>query len=103
MLGLAGGGIMFTAGFLYFIVFFGTFFSKRVQEPRIDFPISEVYHTEKRVPIFDTFRPWLIAMAIILFMAYMPAIMDALNNNGKKAPPYLPTDPSPVMSTIEKK
>ncbi|MDH7460314.1 cbb3-type cytochrome c oxidase subunit I [Chitinophagaceae bacterium 26-R-25] len=103
MLGLAGGGIMFAAGLLYFIVFFGTFLSKRTAEPVIDFPISEVYHTEKRVPIFDTFRPWLVAMGVILFMAYVPAIMDTLNNNGKKAPPYLPTDPAPVISTIEKK
>jgi cytochrome c oxidase subunit 1 len=103
MLGLAGGGIMFTAGLLYFIVFFGTFFSKRTAEPVIDFPISDVYHAEKRIPIFDTFKPWLVAMAVILFMAYVPAIMDALNNNGKKAPPYLPTDPAPVMSTSEKK
>lgn len=99
MLGLAGGGIMFVAGFLYFIVFFGTFLSKRLREPHISFPVSETYHIEKRIPIFDTFRPWLVIMAIIIFMAYLPAIMDALNNNGKKSPPYLPGIPAPVTST----
>lgn len=96
MLGLAGGGIMFIAGFLYFIVFFGTFFSKKSFKPLIDFPVSETYHEEKRVPIFDNFKPWLVIMSVIVFMAYLPAIMDALNNNGKKAPPYLPSNPVPI-------
>ncbi|MBV8253143.1 MAG: cbb3-type cytochrome c oxidase subunit I [Chitinophaga sp.] len=98
MLGLAGGGIMFVAGLLYFIVFFGTFFSKRTAAPVIDFPVSETLHEEKRIPIFDTFKPWLAMMGIILFLTYLPAISDALNNTGKKAPPYLPTDPTPVTT-----
>ncbi len=98
MLGLAGGGIMFVAGLLYFIVFFGTFFSKRTTAPVIDFPVSETLHEEKRIPIFDTFKPWLAMMGIIIFLSYLPAISDALNNTGKKAPPYLPTDPTPVTT-----
>ncbi|MFB6456867.1 cbb3-type cytochrome c oxidase subunit I [Chitinophaga sp. Hz27] len=97
MLGLAGGGIMFVAGFLYFIVFFGTFFSKRSMEPVIAFPDSESLHEEKRIPVLDTFRPWLLLMGLIIFLAYLPAISDALNNTGKKAPPYLPTNPTPVV------
>ncbi|SHL36832.1 cytochrome c oxidase subunit 1 [Chitinophaga jiangningensis] len=97
MLGLAGGGIMFVAGFLYFISFFGTLFGKRVAEPTIDLPVSESLHEEKRIPIFDTFKPWLAIMALIIFLSYLPAISDALNNTGKKAPPYLPTDPTPVF------
>ncbi|NIG55822.1 cbb3-type cytochrome c oxidase subunit I [Chitinophaga sp. Cy-1792] len=97
MLGLAGGGIMFVAGFLYFIVFFGTFFRKRTMEPEIAFPESESLHEEKRIPVLDTFRPWLLLMGLIIFLAYLPAISDALNNTGRKAPPYIPTDPTPVV------
>ncbi|WP_291911945.1 cbb3-type cytochrome c oxidase subunit I [Chitinophaga sp. CB10] len=97
MLGLAGGGIMFVAGFLYFISFFGTLFSKRTMEPVIDLPVSDTLHEEKRIPIFDTFKPWLAVMALIIFLSYLPAISDALNNTGKKAPPYLPADPTPVV------
>lgn len=98
MLGLAGGGIMFAAGALYFIVFFGTFLRKRSAAPMIDFPVSESLHEEKRIPLFDTFRPWLLVMVFIILMAYLPAISDALNNTGRKAPPYLPTDPTPIMT-----
>ncbi|MBV7530453.1 cbb3-type cytochrome c oxidase subunit I [Chitinophaga sp. sic0106] len=97
MLGLAGGGIMFVAGFLYFISFFGTLFSKRSTEPLLDLPESEPLHEEKRIPVLDTFKPWLAIMALIIFLTYLPAISDALNNTGKKAPPYLPTDPTPVV------
>ncbi|RFS26591.1 cytochrome C oxidase subunit I [Chitinophaga silvatica] len=97
MLGLAGGGIMFVAGFLYFIVFFGTFLRKRTAEPMIDLPVSESLHPEKRIPIFDTFKPWVALMVLILLMAYIPAISDALNNTTKKAPPYKPSDPTPVV------
>ncbi|MBC9929824.1 cbb3-type cytochrome c oxidase subunit I [Chitinophaga qingshengii] len=98
MLGLAGGGIMFTAGALYFVVFFGTFLRKRSAAPMIDFPVSESLHEEKRIPLFDTFRPWLLVMGFIILMAYLPAISDALNNTGRKAPPYLPTDPTPIVT-----
>jgi cytochrome c oxidase subunit I len=97
MLGLAGGGIMFIAGFLYFIVFFGTFFRKKTAPSILDFPVSESYHEDKRIPLFDTFRPWLVLMGLIILMAYIPAISDALNNTGRKAPPYQPSDPTPVI------
>jgi cytochrome c oxidase subunit 1 len=97
MLGLAGGGIMFVAGFLYFIVFFGTFLRKRTAAPMIDLPVSESLHPEKRIPIFDTFKPWVALMILVILMAYIPAISDALNNTNKKAPPYQPSDPTPVV------
>ena len=97
MLGLAGGGIMFIAGFLYFIVFFGTFFRKKTAPSTLDLPVSESFHEDKRIPLFDTFRPWLVLMGLIILMAYIPAISDALNNTGRKAPPYQPADPTPII------
>lgn len=97
MLGLAGGGIMFTAGLLYFISFFGTCLRKRSSEPVIDLPVSETLHEERRVPLLDSFKPWLAIMGLIIFLTYAPAISDALNNTNRKAPPYKPTDPVPVV------
>ncbi len=97
MLGLAGGGIMFTAGLLYFISFFGTCLRKRSTEPVIDLPVSETLHEERRVPLLDSFKPWLAIMGLIIFLTYAPAISDALNNTNRKAPPYKPTDPAPVV------
>jgi len=97
MLGLAGGGIMFTAGLLYFISFFGTCFRKRTAEPVIDLPVSETLHEERRVPLLDSFKPWLVIMGLIIFLTYAPAISDAINNTNRKAPPYKPTDPVPVV------
>lgn len=94
-LALFGGIIMFTAGFLYFMVFFGTLLSKKVNESVLIFPESEAYHNEKRVPLFDTFRPWLVLMGIIVIIAYIPALMDVIRNAGPLAPPHLPTNPIP--------
>ncbi len=97
MLGLAGGGIMFTAGLLYFISFFGTCLRKRTSEPAVDFPVSETLHEERRIPLLDSFKPWLAIMGLIIFLTYVPAITDAINNTNRKAPPYRPGDPTPVV------
>src|SRR5690606_9140769 len=52
-LALLGGIIMFTAGMLFIIVFFGTTMRNRSQDGELEIPVSEAYHDEKRVPIFD--------------------------------------------------
>lgn len=98
LLALAGGIIMTIAALLFFIVFFGTIFSKKKEEPKLDFPVSEALHDEKRIPLFDTFKPWLVTMAIILVLAYVPAFINANNNPGPGAPPFTPDNPVPVQS-----
>jgi cytochrome c oxidase subunit 1 len=95
LLALAGGIIMTIAGLLYFIVFFGTLFSKQTEEDVLEFPQTEAYHDEKRIAFFDNFRPWLIIMAIIIVIAYTPALMNVDKNTGPKAPTFLPANPSP--------
>ena len=95
-LALCGGIIMFIAGMLFIVVFFGTMFRKRSEEAVLDFPVSEAYHDEKRIPLFDKFKPWLVVMAIVLVIAYVPAFMNVNKNTGPKAPAFTPDNPVPI-------
>lgn len=98
LLALLGGIIMFIAGLLFFVVFFGTVFSKRKEEAVLELPVSEAYHDEKRIPLFDRFKPWLVTMAVILVIAYTPALINAVQNPGPGSPRYMPDNPVPVQS-----
>jgi cytochrome c oxidase subunit 1 len=95
-LALCGGIIMTVSALLYFIVFFGTLFRKPVAEPVLEFPITEAYHDEKRMAFFDSFKPWLIMMVIIILLAYVPAFFQAVTNSGPGAPPFTPNNPISV-------
>jgi len=98
LLALCGGIIMTVAAALFLVVFFGTMLSRRREEQVLDLPVSEALHNEKRIPLFDTFKPWLVTMGIILVVAYAPALLDASKNPGKGAPQFLPESPVPVES-----
>ncbi|HEX2605949.1 MAG TPA: cbb3-type cytochrome c oxidase subunit I, partial [Flavisolibacter sp.] len=100
-LALAGGIIMTVAALFFFIVFFGTILSKRKEEPALYLPVSEALHDEKRIPLFDTFKPWLVTMAVILVMAYVPAFLNASRNPGPAAPGFTPDNPAPVTSQLK--
>lgn len=101
LLALAGGIIMTIAGLLFFIVFFGTMFRKKKQEGELVLPVSEVLHDERRVPLFDSFKPWLVAMAVVIVIAYVPAFLDANKNPGPGAPVFTPENPLPQSKPIE--
>jgi cytochrome c oxidase subunit 1 len=98
-LALAGGIIMTTAACMFFVVFFGTIFSRRKLAPALELPVSEALHDEKRIPLFDTFRPWLITMAVIIVLAYVPAFIDASNTPAVGAPQFTPDNPVPVQTS----
>lgn len=100
-LALLGGIVMFIAGMLFIVVFFGTMFKKKSYEAVLELPVSEAYHDEKRVPLFDKFKPWLAIMAIVIVIAYTPAIIDANRNYGPKAPRFTPENPLPEKITKE--
>jgi cytochrome c oxidase subunit I len=102
MLALFGGIIMTVAGVLFFIVFFGTMFSKRKEEAVLEIPVSEVLHDEKRIPLFDRFKPWLVTMAVILVIAYTPALINAVENPGPGAPRFTPENPVPQTEPVSK-
>jgi cytochrome c oxidase subunit 1 len=95
-LAMLGGIIMFIAGMMFVVVFFGTMLSKRTQPDSLQLPVSEAYHNERRIPLFDKFKPWLVTMAIILVIAYVPALMNVNSNTGPKAPAFTPENPVPV-------
>jgi cytochrome c oxidase subunit 1 len=102
MLALFGGIIMTIAGILFFVVFFGTMLSKRKEEAVLEIPVSEAFHDEKRIPLFDRFKPWLVTMAVILVIAYTPALMNAVKNPGPGAPRFTPDNPIPQTETESK-
>jgi cytochrome c oxidase subunit 1 len=70
-------------------------FSKKTADGTLDLPVSEALHDEKRIPLFDSFKPWLIIMGIIILLAYIPAFMNASRNPGPGAPPFTPENPVP--------
>jgi cytochrome c oxidase subunit 1 len=94
-LALCGGIIMFIAGMMFIVVFFGTMFSRQKNEAILELPVSEAYHDEKRVPLFDQFKPWLVIMGVVIVVAYTPAILDANINPGPGAPRFTPENPTP--------
>lgn len=95
-LAMLGGIIMFVAGMLFIIVFFGTVLSKKSVEGVLDIPVSEAYHDEIRVPLFDKFKPWIITMIIILLLAYIPALLNVNKYSGPKAPRFDIDNPVPI-------
>ena len=95
MLALCGGIIMTFAALLFFIVFFGTMFSKKTSAGVLVIPVAEALHDEKRIPLFDSFKPWLLIMGIIILLAYIPAFINANKNPGPGAPPFTPDNPVP--------
>ena len=72
---------------------------------KLELPVSEALHDEERIPLFDKFKPWLVTMVFVLVLAYTPALIDAVKNNGAGAPRFTPDNPVPVAteSTINKK
>ena len=98
MLALAGAIIMTFAALLFFIVFFGTMLRKKTAPGVLDFPVTEALHDEKRIPLFDTFKPWLLIMGIVILLAYIPAFINANKNPGPGAPPFTPANPVPEQT-----
>jgi cytochrome c oxidase subunit 1 len=95
---LLGGIIMFLAGMFFIIVFFGTMLGKKKEEGELELPVSEAYHDEKRIPLFDKFKPWLVTMIVIILFAYIPALLNVNKNSGPKSPRYNINNPVPEAS-----
>ena len=96
------GGILLTVSALsYFLVFFGTLFSKPTMEPELSFPTSEAYHDEKKIGWLGKLTPWVIIAAIIIVIAYVPAIKQSIDNTNGKAPMYSPDSPVPLIEQTE--
>lgn len=93
-----GGVIMTLAACMYFVVFFKTALSKKVNEDSIvELPITEAYHDEKNLGIFRNYTPWVITALIIIAIAYYGPIKNAIDNNVKQSPTYVPGSPMPEV------
>jgi cytochrome c oxidase subunit 1 len=103
LLALLGGIIMFVAGMLFIVVFFGTILRKKTEEDVLEIPVSEAYHDEKRVPLFDRFKPWIITMIVIILLAYVPALLNVNKNSGPGSPRYNSSSPSPELTVNNEK
>jgi cytochrome c oxidase subunit 1 len=90
---LLEGIIMFIAGMLFIIVFFGTIARKKTENPILEIPVSDAYHDENRIAIFGKFKPWIVTMIVILLLAYIPALLNVNKNSGPGSPRYENNNP----------
>lgn len=91
------GGVLMTLSMLvFFIVFFRTIFAQKTEEESLDFPTAEAYHDEKKIGLVRNFTPWLIVAVILILVAYIPAIYEAVENNKGGAKPHSPQSPVPI-------
>ncbi len=89
------GGIIAVVGFvLYMVSFFGTLFAKRVNEPSTEMPIAEALH-DNPAPVLSNFRPWLIAMVVLIAIAYTQPLIEAFRVT-EKSPAYKENMPVPL-------
>ncbi|MGZ8867339.1 MAG: cbb3-type cytochrome c oxidase subunit I [Thermoanaerobaculia bacterium] len=90
--GAIGGTLMFVAMLMYFLVFFGTLLRKKTAEAALALPVSEPYHDED-IRAVQTLRPWLIAAAILLIVAYTAPFLELARAKTPGARPYSPDSP----------
>ena len=88
--GTIGGVIMFLAMACYFVVFFATLLRKKTMAPALELPSSEPLHDEN-VPAVQTLRPWLVAAAILLVVAYTIPFLELAQGKYEGSPPYTPS------------
>lgn len=89
-----GGVIMFISMALFFLVFFTTCCGRRQSQPGVALPTSQPYHDED-VPLLMNFKPWLVALLLLIAISYIPPIYDVLQATTQTSPAYLPTIPIP--------
>ncbi len=96
-----GGILLFTTALIYFFVFFSTLAGPKVAgEEAFEFPTGEALHDEGAGWV-DKLKIWVIVSAIIIAVAYVLPIKQAIDNSAKDAPPFKPESPAPVVQ-VEK-
>ena len=107
------GGIIMSFSFVtYAVSFFGTLLiSKKAccgtckiegtectKTDTFELPTSEVYLKEKRVPLIDSFKPWVIIAIILIIFSYTPVLYNLMKNYSQKGAPAYQID-NPVPET----
>ena len=80
------------AGAVFFAVFFGTLLKKKRAEAALEFPVSETLHDEN-IAFVQSLRPWIVAAAILLIVAYTMPFVELAQAKYEGAPPYSPSSP----------
>jgi hypothetical protein len=65
---------------------------KKTAAPMLDLPVSEALNDEN-VAAVRSFRPWIVAAAILLIVAYTMPFLDIARERYEGAPPYSPDSP----------
>lgn len=91
-----GGTVMFIAAMSFFAVLIKTMVARKTEEARIEFPTSASYHDEKNIGLVKNIAPWAVVALIIILIAYIPTIQEALQNPAGGSPTYLPNNPVPI-------
>jgi cytochrome c oxidase subunit I len=95
-LAVFGGITMTLACLFFFIAFFKMVFAKQTEESKVELPDTENLHDEAPLPLLQNLKPWYAIMIVVIFLAYVPAIKNALDYTKEGAPAYLPDNPLPV-------
>ena len=91
-IGMLGGIIMTAAMVAFFVVFFATLFGTKQREAVIRFPTAEAYHNED-LGLVRNFKPWVFAAIVLLVIAYVPPIWEAVTGPVQGVPGYTPSSP----------
>ncbi len=84
-----GGAILLVSVLLYGLVMYKTIRQKPAADPSLvpDVPVAESIRHPQLTPVWlDRFKPWLIAAAVLLVIAYGPQLFDQVTNMNLNAP-----------------
>ncbi len=91
-IGMLGGIIMTVAMLAYFVVFFATLFGAKERAAALRFPTAEAYH-DGDLGMVRNFTPWVLAAVVLLVIAYVPPIWEAVAGPVQRVPGYTPSSP----------
>jgi len=91
-IGMLGGIIMTASMVAFFVVFFATLFGAKQREAAIRFPTAVAYHNED-LGLVRNFKPWVLAAIVLLVIAYVPPIWEAVAGPVQRMPGYTPASP----------
>ena len=72
-----GGAILTISGLLFFTVLIMTALAAARTEEVVEVPLAEPLHGGAIPWYLDRFRPWVIGAAVLLLLAYGPAVRAA--------------------------
>ena len=95
---VAVGGAIMWIGLMTFVVVVAVTAFQRKRLPAgefVDIPVAESLDDPNNIPLWlDRFKPWLIAAAVLIILAYGPQMLDQIFGIQLTSPGYIPTSPA---------